>query len=197
MANINAPMGFVPACDANGRRYVGKGNQYYKGTAANTVIAKGDRVVRVQTTDPAGFPEIVKAAANAACTGVVVGFNVNVTDLHKLCMTATDTGYLMVEDDPNILYRIQEDSVDGSLDFDAVGQFINPIANLDGDTQTGLSKLQLDSSTLSPSDGVCRIARLDQSPDNEIGDYAKWLVEMNKSTEINASAANLTAPSIS
>lgn len=191
MANVNAPHGFVPVCDANGRRYVGKGNRYYKGTAANTVIAKGDRVVRVVSTDPNGEPEIVKAAHNAACTGVVVGFEVVVSDLHKLCYTATDVGYLMVEDDPNILYQIQEDGVGGALTIAAVGDYIDPITNLDGDTQTGLSKLQLDSSTLGTGT-ACRIARLDQAPDNSLGAYAKWLVQMNISTEINDSANNLT-----
>lgn len=191
MANLDAPQGFVPVCDANGRRYVGKGNQYYKGTAANTRICKGDRVVRVVTTDPNGFPEIVKAAAGAACTGVVVGFQVTPSDLHKLCYESTDVGYLMVEDDPNILYRIQEDSDGGALAITAIGDYIDPIANLAGDAQTGLSKLELDSSTIGTGT-ACRIARLDQSPDNAIGTNAKWLVEMNISTEINDSAANLT-----
>lgn len=192
VGNLNAPMGFQPVCDANGRKYVGKGNRYYKGTAANTRICKGDRVVAVASHDPLGNREIVKAAANAPCTGVVVGFEVDPTDLHKLCYEATDTGYVMVEDDPNILYRIQEDSVGGALAIlTAVGEYIDPIANLDGDQQTGLSLLQLDSSTLGTGTS-CRIARLDNSPNNAVGDYAKWLVQMNQSTEINDSASNLT-----
>lgn len=192
MSNVNAPMGFVPVCDANGRRYVGKGNRYYKGTAANTRICKGDRVVAVASHDPLGNREIVKAAAGSPCTGVVVGFEVDTTNLHKLCYEATDTGYLMVEDDPNILYRIQEDSDGGALAIiTAVGEYIDSITNLDGDQQTGLSKLQLDSSTLG-SGVACRIARLDNSPDNAVGTYAKWLVQMNQSTEINDSASNLT-----
>lgn len=192
MANKNAPNGFQPVCDVYGNRYVGHGNRYYKGTAANTRIAKGDRVVRVTTTDPNAFPEIVKAAANAPCTGVVVGFEVDVTNLHKLCLEATDTGYLMVEDDPSILYSCQEDSVGGALPITAVGQYINPITNLNGDAQTGLSLLQLDSSTLGNTSVACRIERLDQAPDNAIGQFARWLVRMNQSTEINDSANNLT-----
>lgn len=194
MANINAPMGFEPACDANGRRYVGKGNRYYKGTTANMRICKGDRVVRITSTDPSGYPEITKAAAGSPCTGVVVGFQITPSDLHKLCYEATDTGHLMVEDDPNILYRIQENGSPSALALAAIGDYINPIANLDGDQQTGLSKLQLDSNTLGTGNGgiACRIARLDHAPDNALGIYAKWLVEMNQSTEINASASNLT-----
>jgi hypothetical protein len=192
VGNVNAPMGFQPVCHANGNRYVGKGNRYYKGTAANTRICKGDRVVITTCTDPNGFPEIIKAtSAASACTGVVVGFEVTPSNLHKLCYEATDTGYLMVEDDPSVLYRIQEDSVGGALTVAAVDDYIDPITNLDGDAQTGLSKLQLDSSTIG-SGSSCRIARLDNGSQNAVGDYAKWLVQMNLSTEVNDSASNLT-----
>ena len=192
MANKNAPQGFVPVCDVYGKAYDGSGNRYYKGTTANVRICKGDRVVRITSTDPNGFPEINKAAANAPCTGVVVGFEVDPTNIHKLCLEATDTGYLMVEDDPNVLYSCQEDSVGGALTVAAIGQYINPITNLAGDQQTGLSLLQLDSSTLGNTSVACRIERLEPSPDNALGQYAKWLVRMNQSTEINDSANNLT-----
>ncbi len=191
MANINAPHGFVPVCDVYGKKYDGSGNRYYKGTAANVRICKGDRVVRVVTTDPNGYPEIVKAAAGSPCTGVVVGFEVVVSNLHKLCYEATDVGYLMVEDDPNVLYSCQEDSDGGALTIAAIGEYINPITSLEGDAQTGLSKLSLDSSTVTT--GVaCRIERLDPTVGNSVGAYAKYLVRMNQSTEINDAADNLT-----
>lgn len=192
VGNVNAPQGFTPECHVNGQKYSGCGNRYYKGTAANTRIAKGDRVVAVASNDPLGNREIVKAAHNAPCTGVVVGFEVVPSDLHKLCYEATDTGYVMVEDGNDVLYSIQEDSVGGALAvLTAVGEYIDPVVNLDGNASTGLSKLQLDSSTLG-SGTSCRIWGLDQVVKNRVGDYAKWLVQMNQSTEVNDSASNLT-----
>lgn len=191
MANVNAPHGFVPVCDTNNRRYTGGGSRYYKSATANMRIAKGDRVTRITSTDPNGYPEITKAAANAPCTGVVVGFEVVPSDLHKLCLEATDVGYVIVEDDPNILYQVQ---ANGALTLAAIGRYINPIANLDGDNQTGLSKLQLDATTIGTGTS-CRIERLEPTPGNEVGIYGKWLVRLNQSTEINASASNLTVTS--
>lgn len=190
--NVIAPKGFVPVCDAHGRTYKGKGDRYYKGTAANTRICIGDRVVAVASTDANGFPEIVRAAAGAACTGVVVGMEIVPSNLHKLCYEAADTGYLMVETDPNILYRIQDDGAGGGLTVTAIDQMIDPITSLDGDAATGLSKLTLSCATAGTGT-TCRIKQLDQSPDNFLAANANWLVQMNLSTEVNASAANLTA----
>ena len=56
-----------------------------------------------------------------------------------------------------------------------------------GNTLTGTSGVELDSSTAAATDAQMRIFGLAQKADNEIGDQAKWLVTANRH-ELKASA---------
>lgn len=193
MANVNAPRGFVPVCDAHGNKYTAPGNRYYKGTTANTTIAVGDRVRRIQSTDPNGFPEIVRASVGGVCTGIVQSIDVVVTNLDQQgYYTSTQTGYLNVCDDPQIIFAVQEGGSGTLLTVAAIGQYVDSIAGT-SDTTTGMSADLIDNNTLSTSSGEWRIVGLVQRPDNAVGQYAKWLVQRNESSEAVAGAANLSS----
>lgn len=192
MANTNAPRGLVPVCYKSGKPYTGPGTKYYKGTTANMVIATGDTVLRIASTDANGYPELTRATAGAAITGVVIGIDVQPDNLTKQgALSATDTGYVMVCDDPDVLFMVQEGGSSTALAAAQIGKHIDHITALDGNTLTGQSKLQLDNGAVA-ADNQFRLERLADMPGNAMGQYAKWIVAVNLSTEVNKGASNLS-----
>lgn len=193
MANLNLPRGFTPVRYKNGQPYTGIARRYYKDTTANTVIAVGDPVVRVTaSSDPLGGPEIVRATTGGAITGVVVGIEYNRTRPDQLnYLAATDVGYLLVADDPSLLFEVQEGGSGTALAVTDIGKHINSVTALDGNTTIGRSKYQLDNNAKSTGNSW-RIDSLVNRADNAVGAQAKWLVAANLHTEVNASATNLT-----
>lgn len=194
MANANTPRGFVPVADVHGNRWNGPGNRYWKGTTANTTLGIGDRVIRIASTDPNGYPEIQRATVGTnSITGIVVGIEVVTTNLDQQgYYTATQTGYLYVEDDPQIMYAVQEGGAGSALVVGNIGQYVNSLAGTTS-TLTGVSADQIDNASISSSTGEWRIVGLLQKPDNALGTNAKWLVQRNLSTETGAGANSLTS----
>lgn len=194
MANTSIINGFRVIDPKTGNLYTGTGRKYYK-PAGTTILAVGDPVIRATTsTDPQGNGMIARAVAGAAITGVVIGVAYNKTNLHKSnYLLAADAGYVMVADDPNLWFEVQEDSDGGSLALANIGNYINSVTSLDANIVLGCSNFQIDSSSVGTSSGTWRIERLVQRPNNAIGTNAKWLVSPALHTEVNNSALNLTA----
>ena len=192
MANANQPSGFRPVCYRSGAPYNGAANRYYKDTTAG-VIGIGDIVIRgTNSSSPDGYPEIVRAAADAAITGVVVGIEPIMTNLSQQgYLLAADVGYVLVADDPNLLFEVQEGGSGTSLAVTNIGEHIDSSTPADADTFIGRSKTVLDNAALATGN-QWRIEGLVHRADNAVGAYAKWLVSPNLHTEINASATNLT-----
>jgi hypothetical protein len=194
MANANAPRGFTPVCYMSGKPYNSPGNRYYKdGAVANMILAVGDPVIRVASTDPNGYPCITRATTGAAITGVIQAIEVVTSDLSKAgAYAAADSGYVMVCDDPDVLFEVQEGGSGTQLTIAAaIGKHIDSITAVDGNTLTGRSKYQLDNNAVA-SANTWIIRGLVDRPDNAVGQYAKWLVQANLHTDINASASNTT-----
>lgn len=192
MANTVAPRGFRPVCDKSGRPFTGSGTLYYKDATAG-IIGVGDPVIRgTNSSDPDGGPEIVRATTGAAITGVVIGIAPNRADLSKKHLAAADTGYVLVADDPDLLFAVQEVNSGTALAVTNIGEHIDSIAAVDADTTTGQSKYSIDNAALA-ADNTWRIERLVNKPDNAVGAAAEWLVSANLHTEVNASASTRTA----
>lgn len=191
MANLNAPRGFVPV-SVDGKPYVSQVNRYWKDTTANMVIAVGDPVVRVaSSSDPEGGPEITRATTGSYVTGVVVAIEPNRSDLSKVgYLSATDTGYVYVADDPRQYFEVQEGGSGTALAVTDVGKHIDSVTALDGNTTIGLSKYQIDNGAKA-TDNTWVIVKLSPRPDNAVGTYAKWIVKANLHTEANAGATNV------
>lgn len=192
MANIDAPRGFTPVKYRSGKPYDGICRRYYKSATAG-ILGVGDPVIRVtNSSDPEGGPEIVRATTGAAITGVIVGFEATESDLEKVgYLASADTGYVLVADDPELLFEVQEVSGGTALAVTNIGEHIDSVAALDADTTIGRSKYEINNAALA-TDNTWRIEGLVQRPDNEVGEHAKWLVMANLHTEVNASATNLT-----
>lgn len=189
--NTNAPRGFVPYQYADGKPYTGQATRYYKD--ASVVLAVGDPVIRAaSSSDPEGGPEITRGTTGAAVTGVIVGVEPVRSDLSKRnYLAAADANYVLVADDPDLLFEVQEGGSGTALAITDIGKHIDSVTALDADATLGLSKYQIDNNAKA-TDNTWIIVRLSPKPNNTVGQYAKWIVKANLHTEVNASATNRT-----
>lgn len=182
MANSDTPFGFKPVKHLNGSPWNGKVNVYYIPSTDETATFKGDAVKLAGSADASGkYPTVAQAAATDAICGVIVGFGDNpYTMLHPDApntdhRAASTAMYAFVVDDPYVIFEVQEDSVGNSIAATMVG-LATDITVGTGSTTTGKSAMELDSSDTATAAGQCRIMRLVNREDNEIGDHAKWEV---------------------
>lgn len=190
MANVNAPAGMLPVRYASGAPYSGAANVYYVPASDATALFRGDPVIIAGSADANGVPSVTRATAGTAgrITGVVVGIvpSPSITTQHRPASTEC---YVLVADDPTLLFEIQEDAVGGALAAADVGLNADLVAGA-GSTVTGLSGFQLDSSTKAVTATLqLRIVGFAQRQDNEIGANAKVLVRINLPTETGASGS--------
>jgi len=192
MANVDAPRGFEPVRYADGKPYTGQANRYYKSTTAG-IIAIGDPVIRAtNSSDPEGGQEIVRHTTGAAITGVVVGIEPVVSNLNQNgYLASADTGYVLVADDPNLIFEVQETTGGTALAVTNIGEHIDSVAAVDADTTIGRSKYEIDNAAKA-TNNTWILLGLSPKPDNAVGEHAKWLVKANLHTDVNASATNVT-----
>lgn len=114
MANSVAARGLKPIRHRNGAPYNGGGSLYHVSSTYATAIAPGDPVTVTGTADANGIPTVARTAAGAgnATTGVVIGrTNGQGTLLQSdaLELPASTGGYLLVEDNPDVVFEVQMD----------------------------------------------------------------------------------------
>jgi len=139
----------------------------------------GDFVKSGGTTDANGVPTIAQAAAGDALRGVVVGIVPDTADstIYRVASTAR---YLLVADDPDLIFEIQEDAVGAATALVDIGENAD-ITVAAGNTSTGTSGMQLDSSDHKTATAQLRMLGFVQSPTNEPGvANAKLLVRINE-----------------
>lgn len=187
MANLNKPSGFTPINLLPDRVH-----RYYKDTSAG-IIAVGDPVIRgTNSSDPAGYPEIVRATTGGAITGVVIAVEPVRSNLNQFnYLAAADVGYVLVADYPFQEFIVQDNGGATGIIVTNVGQHVNSVTALNADSVIGRSKYQLDTEAISTGN-TWRIERLYDQEGNDVGAYATWVVKANLHTEVNASATTLT-----
>ena len=181
MANTDTPFGFKPVKHLNGAPWNGKANVYYIPSTDNTAVFVGDAVKGAGSADATGkYPTVTQATAGAAVIGVVIGFGDNPYTMthpdspNRSYRPAATAMYAFVVDDPQVIFEVQEDSDANSITAAMVGLSTNFVVGT-GSTVTGKSAMELDSSdTATDAAGNCRILRLANREDNELGNYAKW-----------------------
>jgi hypothetical protein len=197
MANANLVAGLIPRRHRDGTPYTGAVRKYYVPASDSTALFVGDPVVIAGTGDARGVPAVTRATAGSAgrITGVVIGIanDPAVPGSNDMLMQgyrpASTEGYVLVCDDANILFEIQEDGVGGTLAVTSIGLNADLIAGT-GSTSTRNSGFMLDSSTAATTATLqVRIVALEQRADNDVGANAKWLVSINLPTETGAAGA--------
>ena len=185
MANADFARGLVPLRHMSGAPYNGATNRYYVAAGDSTAIYVGGLVKLAGSADADGIASITgNVSTGDAVIGVVQGFALSEdssTD-ETLFRAGSTLRYVLVADDPNLIFEVQEDSTGGALAATAVGNVADLTGFTSGNTANGLSSIEIDSSTASAAgDGTqdVLIWGLSQSPDNAIGDNANWLVRLN------------------
>lgn len=210
MANTNAPRGLIPYRRVSGEPYNGAGNIYYVPASYGTALYVGDPVQIVSgAADTQGIPSVqLVTPGNGTDSGIstygwigtVAGRipggepQIPVLQGNPVYVPASNTGgcYILVADDPDLLYWAQENgSMAGAGPYTA-GAVTGPGKNVDlvsgsGSTVTGFSGWQLGSSSLSTSALQCKVIRLLEAADNQLGTNAKWLVRNNLNQLTNSS----------
>lgn len=191
MANADAPFGLRPVRYLSGAPYNGAANKYYVPSSDSTAIYVGGLVKLAGSADADGVASVTgNVATGNAVLGVVVAVVPDTAD-SLVYRAASTTRYVMVADDPNLVFEIQEDSGGAAMAAANVGNTADITGFTGGSTTTGLSSLEIDSSTATASgDGTedVLIVGLVQSPDNAIGTNANWLVRLNNHSFVDGFA---------
>ena len=182
MANTDKPAGLKPVKHLSGASWSGKANVYYVPATDSTAIFVGDAVKSAGSADATGkYPTVTQASAGNAVRGVVIGFGedpnvmVNPTNPDRTHRTASVAMYVLVVDDPSVIFEIQEDSAGGSIAAASVGLSTDLVVG-SGNTTTGKSGIELDSSAVGSGAATCKILRAVNREDNALGDNCKWEV---------------------
>ena len=190
MANINAPSGLAPISYLNAAMYSGGGRVYcIPDTDDTNAYAIGDPVVLAGGADANGVATITLATAGAgnAITGVIVsgagalnyGSDYGVPQDAPIVIPATKTRnyYVLVADDPNLIFEIQEIGTGTFLTAAEVGGNADLVA---GANNGYLSGWQLNN--VGEGGGATlqvKLLGLAQRQGNAFGQYAKWWVLIN------------------
>lgn len=193
MANRDAPFGLRPVRYRNGSPWNGALTPYYVPSTDNTAIFIGDPVTIVgDSNDNAilGYPpgtlsEVTRSTVGDGnpITGVVceVVMTTRESTIHR---EASTERVLMVCDDPNVVFEIQDDGA-AALTADSVGLNAVLIATHSGSTATGISGMELDTNSDAPAADASNqllILGLAMRENNEIGAHAIWEVLINLHT---------------
>jgi hypothetical protein len=189
MANVDRPGGLKPVEYLSGAKWTGAGHVYcIPSTDASLAYAIGDPVVWAGSSDGRGVPTITLATAGAGSTvlGAIVSigaldygstFGVPQESPMVIPVVKTHNYYVLVADDPDIIFEIQEVSGGTALTATEVG--LN--ADLVSGTNNGyVSGWEVNNA----GEGVgatvqLRLLGLVQRSDNAFGEHAKWRVLIN------------------
>lgn len=195
MANANNPRGLVPYRRYDGSVWNGSANIYYVASGTATNIFPGDPLIPSGTSDANGIPGVILATGGDSnytlgpMVGIVNGGQPIITVLQNspVYHPASTGQYILVADDPNLLFWAQEDSVGGSMSPNDSMSGVNLVSGT-GNTYYGTSGWMLDSSTVGTANKQCRLMRPLNEVDN-VSDgtdsYTKWLVKINLHSVLN------------
>lgn len=189
MANANKPQGLVPVGSLAGAPWNAKGQVYCIPSTDGNAFAVGDPVVLAGSADANGVPTITLATAGVGnpvlgsllspAGAGLYGAEYGIPAESPVVIPATKTRayYVLVQDDPNTIFEIQEDGVGGTIAAASVA--LN--ADLVAGTNNGyVSGWMLDSSTVGTGSTIqCKILRAAQRLDNALGTACKWRVLIN------------------
>jgi len=184
--NTDRPGGFKPVKHLNGMPWNGKARTYYVAAGDSTALFIGDPVKSAGSADTLGkYATVQQAAAGEAIRGIVIGFSdqpyvsFDTTNLYRAYRPADTAMYCLVVDDPDVIFEIQEDSDSNNMDADMVGLSTDIVVG-SGNTSSGLSGVELDSSDTATALGQCRLLGIIDREDNALGSHCKWEILINE-----------------
>jgi hypothetical protein len=197
MANSNTPFGLRPVSDMYGKPYNGAVRQYSVPAGDATAIFIGDPVKQVGTSqfiNGQTFMDIAQAATGDTMVGVVVGV-LNDTRDSLIYRAASTQRIVLVADDPNALFEIQQVSTGTPLTANDIGLNANFVVAA-GSTVTGQSGVTINNTTEATTNTLdLKIVGVPNRADNDVGDAvgtgaasSKFYVRINRHVYVNQTA---------
>jgi len=192
MANQDAVSGLTPIGTMSGADYHGKLRRVAFLTGNNTDTFIGDLIKLAGSASPDGTAvAVAQSAAGDASVGVLVSLDpLNPSTLGESALSTANYrrastlryGYAAFGSD--VLYTCQEDSDGGALAVTDASDNINVIVG-SGNTITGLSGMELDSSSADTSNTLqLRLHGIDTTLNNAIGTNCRWVVSINLNQDL-------------
>lgn len=182
MANADTPFGLRPVQHRNGAPYNGAFRLYSVAAGDGTALFMGDLVKLAgtsQTINGRIYSDVVRAATGDVFSGVVVGVVPDTQDSLRYRAASTQR-VLMVADDPELLFEIQEVSGGTALTANDAGLNANIVVAA-GSTVTAVSGTELNNGTEATTNTLdVHIVGPVNREDNAIGEHCKWLVTINR-----------------
>jgi hypothetical protein len=132
------------------------------------------------SADADGVPTVLQAAAaDTQLIGVMVDLEVDPDSLGDLYRLASTARYILIADAPDLVLEAQEDSVGSTLAAVDTGENVEIVVAA-GSTASGVSAMELDSSSHTAATAQIRLIALVRRPGNVIGANAIWEVMINE-----------------
>lgn len=196
MANTNIARGFLPYAYFTGQPYNGAANIYYVASGYGTALYVGDPVITHSASNDAnGVPAVQVGATGSPIIGFMVGIvdggpgaatPVTVTRDLSIYHPASTAQYILVADDPSLLFWCQDDASSEATANQAWAGLNANLVSGTGSTITGYSGYQLQSSSVATTNTLdLKIMRALNQADNVLSGtantntHAKWLVKVN------------------
>jgi hypothetical protein len=190
MPNADRPSGLSPVQYLNAAPWTGGGRVYcIPDTDDTNAYAIGDPVVLAGGADTRGVPTITLATAgitNSVLGAIVSGaggieyassFGVPADSPIVIPATKSRNYYVLVADDPNIIFEVQEVSGGTALTAAAVGLNAPLVAGTNNGYISGWEVNNAGEVTTATEQ--VKLLGLAQRSDNAFGEHAKWLVLIN------------------
>lgn len=174
MANSNIVFGLRPVQNMGSGTYEGRIRQYSVPSGDATAIFVGDPVKLAGTSQIINgqvFSDVAQAATGDVMVGVVVGSLAETRD-SLIYRAASTQRVLLVCDDPNAMFEIQQTNSGTALTANDVGLNANFVVAA-GSTVTGLSGVTLDNTTEATTNTLdLKIVGMVNRADNDVGTAA-------------------------
>jgi hypothetical protein len=222
MPNVARVNGLSPVRYTSGAPYNGACNRYAIPVSDTTAsYAIGDIVMSAAGSDANGVPYAIKIpaaqASNFKALGVIVGIspvdagvslegaNLDLTQMYIPTGTRTAVRYILVADDPNLLFEASAGSVATNFTLAKTRNNVGIASNTGSDvayaiSQTNLasskpvSNIVLSSATVNTTNTLpIQMIGLVQYVDNEVGAYSRILCRFNNHEFGVATGTNFTA----
>jgi len=208
MANVDSPFGLRPLRMKSGAAYNGSAVPMYIASTYATALFIGDPVIKVAGGSNAAavsapgagsfnigtIPSIEKATAGDGnrITGVIVGFAAGPTNLQLQYNAASTERVAYVCVDPDVVFEIQ---ADGAIPAASVGLNAVLIFTHSGSTASGLSGVELDTTSDAPaadaSNQLLIVNAVNRDDNDTTLTHAKVEVLINQHTETQGTVGTL------
>ena len=183
VGNANAPMGLRAVGTLGSAGYAGRILTFSTSTSDTQAIGIGDPVVFTGTADANGIATVTRMtqASAVAIVGVCVGASVDPTDLTAGYRKASSAMFVRADVDPKTIYEVSDSSTAQTTCLAATDVAANATLALGTvDTTTGNGKTVIGTSVGTTTTLDVKILGLSPKVGNAIGDYAKYLVVINR-----------------